>query len=63
VKQTLETLREESEGVFGKAFERLKMAFLVMDMAAMVVICLCVFFCFGLVSPLSGNSCYKVFEE
>jgi len=38
VKQNLETLREESEGVFGKAFERLKMAFLVMDMAAMVVI-------------------------
>jgi hypothetical protein len=40
VKQTLETFREEdlreSEGVLGKAFERLKMAFLVIDMAAMV---------------------------
>lgn len=39
MKQTLETLREdlrESEGVLGKAFEMLKIAFLVMDMAAMV---------------------------
>jgi hypothetical protein len=41
VKQTLETLREdlrESEGVLGKAFERLKMTFLVMDMAAMITL-------------------------
>jgi hypothetical protein len=47
VKQTLETFWEdlrESEGVLGKAFERLKMAFLVMEMAAMVS--LCVFFSF-----------------
>ena len=49
MKQTLETFREEdlreSEGVLGKAFERLKMAFLVIDidMAAMVTRVVCCF--------------------
>lgn len=48
VKQTLETLREylkESEDfLVGKAFEKLKIAFLVMDMAAMVFFIFTFFF-------------------
>jgi hypothetical protein len=35
----------ESEGMLGKAFEKLKIALLVKDMAAMVTfLCMCVFF-------------------
>lgn len=45
MKQTLETLREdltESERVRGKAFERLKKAFLAKNTVAMVVVDLCI---------------------